>query len=579
MRIWVEVFNASGTKVSPRRIYLKNVSRRTVLDAPGSFSFSVPLTYDRAREWLTVERRVTVYREQVAAAPTEMLSGVIRSVTKRHASDGWSLDISGDELMLELSYKSCLLNRRFVQQPIATAINTLVALAGWTATVETNTSLVDARFDGANVLKAVGTICENAGVHYRQGSGRVLEIGAFGEESELILMNPANPGIKNSTIGLIESLNVVEESESIVNWVIALGAGEGEAAQTLAESTRDFVDSMTGADGRLVYYIADQDSIDLYGQHEAVWTYKDIAPISNSVAGKLNAANQLADATYNDMQKTKQPQITYSITARKVEVDVAVGDLVRLIYTGPIRRIDGSYLAGDTIDAYFYITRLTEKANDNGRTLDFEVSNVPRPRRDSASAVASVLDQATAKNYKPQPSAILFQDSYFDTTVYAVANPAVPTKAATYKLEIDDLFTSISKATLRVKSRPLYAWSAFQGSSATPSNNYNYFAIISHDRYPVDLHLFIDGVDVSSQFGGPWNAGLDTTLATDFTADITDLLNANLYSNHTIEVQCGAAASFPIYFPNTGRTDTAGSYSHGLIEFKVMILGVTQAIL
>lgn len=579
MRIWAEVTDANGIKISDGHIYLKGVSRRTVLDGVGSFSFSVPLTYDRAREWLTVERRVMVYREKPRAAPENILSGVIRSVTKRHAADGWSLDISGDELLLELSYKSCLLNRRFVQQPFATAVETLAALAGWSATVETTDSLVDARFDGANVLKAIGTVCANAGLHYRQGTGRLLEVGSFGGDSGLILMNPANPGITNSTIGLIESLSVVEESEAIVNWVLAMGAGEGEAAQTLAESTREFVSSMTGADGRLIYYIADQESIDLYGQHEAVWTYKDIAPISNSATGKQNAANQIADATYADMQLTKQPQITYSITARKVDVDVAVGDLLRVIYTGPIRRPDGRYLAGDTIDAYFYITRIAQKVNENGVSYDFEVSNVPRPRKDSAGIVASVLDQATAKNYKPQPAPLVFQDTFIDTTVFANSNPNIPDKAATYKLEITDIFTSVTKATLRIKTRPLWAWSAFSGSSTSPANNFNYFAIINDTRYPVDLDLIIDGIDRSAEFGGPWNAAADYTVGVEFSIDITDVLNEDLYQNHTIEVQCGGAALFPIYFPNTGRTDSIPNYSHGVVEFKILILGVTQAIL
>ncbi len=105
--------------------------------------------------------------------------------------------------------------------------------------------------------------------------------------------------IRDPSLLFVQRLPETTETTDLINWVIALGAGEGVAALTLEKSTRTSpftVQSIVGPDGNLQYYLSDATSVATYGQIEKIISFKQIAPLSNSETDIINAANALFDA-------------------------------------------------------------------------------------------------------------------------------------------------------------------------------------------------------------------------------------------------------------------------------------------
>ncbi|TXH53846.1 MAG: hypothetical protein E6Q97_12165 [Desulfurellales bacterium] len=405
-RVWAEVFSPAGEKLGSGHIQLAGVSVTRLLDGAGTVTVDVPGMNLRARSLLTAQRRVLVYQGEPGAAPRLVGQGIVGKAGKGQSPSGWSLDIDGPDLLAELKDYNTLFNRQYNNVPLEDVITELAALAGWSAEVEPSDVTVVARFDWVSVLKALQTIQKNNGLHLRLGDDeRTLEFGAFGQDAGITVKNVETGGATSDDIAIIESIRVVEDSEKIFNMIFPVGSGEGEATVTLAKSTRPWVRSMAGADGRTIYYVSDEDSIAAYGVKQKPAQYKDIAPLTNSEASKIEAANALADATLADLAWNSQPQRTYSVTLRKCRRTLKPGDTVRLMYSGPMRFDDGHLireLPDERIDARFYITKVMERLTPTSSTVSLEISNIDRGRQDAAAAVMEAVERIEQRNLKPQ---------------------------------------------------------------------------------------------------------------------------------------------------------------------------------
>ena len=64
MRLWVDVYDAAGNRLGDGPITtLDKISAKRIKNGSGNFSFTTPLTDDRARTLLQPNRRIQAYKE------------------------------------------------------------------------------------------------------------------------------------------------------------------------------------------------------------------------------------------------------------------------------------------------------------------------------------------------------------------------------------------------------------------------------------------------------------------------------------------------------------------------------------
>lgn len=583
--LWAEVQTASGARVGDGPILIKSASISRTMDGPGSFSMEA--LYTPANEQtLLVERRVFVYLIDNDVKRL-VAQGIIHKARRKYASST-TLSVSGPELMEELKYTNTLLNRQYDQQALKTVVTTLAGLAGWTVTYDTTfVNLITARFDGVSVLKAVQEIIKDTGYHMRQGtSERVLEFGTFGASSGLTLVNVDSPMAGNSDIAIISDFGMEDDGEQIINWLLPIGAGEGEAALTLKNSTRSGIGSMSGADGKTIYYLSDPSSIALYGIKQKTGVFKNIAPLNNSVVSKQVAANALADAGRAFLQRSANPIRRYTASLKQCFTTLKAGDKVRVKYTGVMRQADGED-AYARIDEDLWILKVSENHGEGGSSVSLELANIDKVKMDSAKVIVGALENMEVRNLKPQAYPYWSENTYTDI-VSNNTNPSY-SRWADFKLEIDNSVLEISRVRLRIKTLRLYTYSAVRlepSAINVPSVPYlspgifptQFYSVVESDDWPSGITFYFAGVDVSAQFGGPWNVGAN--VQTDITLDITDLVvNAagGIYQSHSIQFRCEnrlgncTVPGMPV--------SITGDVSNGVVECNIRVQGTCQAII
>jgi len=576
------VTNASGTTLGT--LDVQDVTITRVLDGPGTIQVNLPAT-DDAKRLVAQRRRGQVWQYELAKAPVLIGEGIIVSAGR----NGGVIAIDMVDTLQELRDTSVLLNRQFDEDTLQTVADALVALVdGWTVTADDFDTLITARFDGVSVLKALQKIAIQNGLHLRLGDeARALEIGAFGEGSGLILTHLERSPDEAPTYGIISDIRLIEESENVYNWILPIGAGEGEAALTLANSTRDFVESMTGADGRTIYYISDATSVAEYGTIQRTGTFKDIAPIANSTAAKVIAANALADAAYAELQRNATPQKTYSINLKYSPEIIRPGDKVRVLYRGDIRRDDpddlldtATYALGDTIDAQFWVTRISENYNAGGDvSIALTVSNIDQLMKDEATVIIGTIEDMQTRNLKPQ--------TYPSSFVYCLYDiVGAGTTDAIFPLKLDNSITDIVRVTLqisteRIKSSTIYAGGPVTGGSA---DIYGLYDAQYCDRYPTCNVYWWNGS--SYELLAEFDVVGTTSSAETVLVDVTDYIRENdLYSTHLFKVRSidETLSSSPDkqQVTPTGALEYASDvvFGGGQIQAIFTVIAISQAIL
>lgn len=482
MTLWCDVYNAAGTKQNTRPVLLMGASYTRMLDGAGSFTLEAPLTDDTAVTYLQSQRRVVIYTD----VPKLRLvgAGIIARLSKKMGAGGWTLTADGPDLLHELKYVNTLLNRQFNAAYALDALDELVGLVtGWRLEAEPDETGITARFDGTSVLKAMQSICEQTGLHFRYKDNRVVQAGYFGADSGVTLINPDSANADSEHTALIDSLSVLEESEDICNWVIPLGSGEGEAALTLQNTSAGFPYptapvqfEITGSDGQTQYYIKDDESIALYGERQKVVKF-DVLPLDNSGNQKVLAANQLHAAATEYLAKNSMPQITYGMSARGLQKTVLPGDRIRLLYFGPIRREDSTIVPDEQIDQMLYVIKVVERHGADGVTWNFEVSNIDRKLPTEADIVQNEIEKAQVRNTKPGLTPSVF--------VYSMSDVYSHQKFGWLVLPNDETITKVISVKLRLRTSPCYNMSVFSWNAGS-ANIFGYFLPTQGTgRYPL----------------------------------------------------------------------------------------------
>lgn len=463
MRLWADVHNAVGTRLGAGPVALLNAEVTRVLDGAGTVKGEALGTDERARELLRNEQRWRVYWLADEAVQTrEVGRGIIRNVGVAGSSAAWRLSVDGPDALDELRRVNTLLGRTYPAVTFGALINDLVALAGWTAHVDAAISgkALAVRFDGESVLKAIRTLCQQQGVHMRYGGGNLIEVGAFGQSSGMRLVQAEYAPVElygNDEVMLIESLSVNTDSENLCNWIVPVGGGEGESTLSLQYATQNtpYEVRVSHETGKPVYYLADDASVTQYGRIQKVLAFKSIAPISNSDADLMAAANQLYDAASAYLARHSQPLVTYSVQAKKGRVTLRPGDKIRLTYRGLVLRDDGTPYTYLDIDQDVWIMRVSERVGD-GSSVSLELASVDRQAESGVTLVANALESIQVRDLRVQPYPCL--------ATYVYRREIAPTFNADIPIDITNGVLYLNQCRVRIKTRPFRATSRAESS-------------------------------------------------------------------------------------------------------------------
>jgi hypothetical protein len=571
MRVWADVYNSSGTLVGGPITSLTGASVTRALDGAGSISLTFPAADERAVSLLQNERRVRLYVEHDEQT-RELGRGIVRQLRANVGESSITFSASGPDSLDVLARRSVLLNRAYENLSVSDIANDLASLAGWTAEVDFGTGNQTCRFDGSNVLKALLRVAEEKGLHLREGeSDNTLEIGAFGTDTGVICMAPqalTRSLYGNDDLILIDSITQTTDSKDICNWIVPIGAGEGAAAMTLRYSNRlgtYAIEQVLGPDGQTLYYLRHTDSIAMYGQCERVVTFKEIGPVANSTTAKQLAANALYDAAVAWLERQAVPLTTYKISGRKCRTTIRPGDKVRVVYAGVVETQEGDYTP-IAVDELMWVMKVTETVSADGLRLSLDVATVDRREQDTAQAVVGALDAINVRNVSVQTFPYTFENVYYDTI-------AANYKDATFRFRVTDYVTDLISVKINFRTHPL--WTPATYFALTPPE-FNWELRVS-PNYPSGVSLWIDGVDVSSGYGGPWlNSSENQQL--EIEADITQLIldsAGGIYQEHSIVLKCtqrfGAVEVYSPLRSNNGA-------STGMVEMAIYALGTARAV-
>lgn len=552
MQIWLDVYDATGNRLGDGPVFaVRDAEISRVLDGAGSWSATLPATDLRALTLLTNERRVRIWTDGVNGK--RLLSeGIIRQRKISESSSGVNLTISGPDALDELKRRSVLLGRIYNQATVATVAAGLIALVpGWSVQVDSSISsaVIDARYDGVSVLRAFQDLATRYGYHLRLATNavRTLEIGPFGEDSGLRINRVQTVTLEtllNDKLLIVEEISEDKNTEEIYNWLIPLGAGEGEAALTLEKSTRTSpytIQTMTGPDGKTLYYISDASSVATYGEIRRVGQFKEVSALSNSDTDIENAANALYDAAVADLTRHKDTQQIYMVSVKNARQTIAPGQKVFIDYKAQVER-DSEVYDYLNIRDDFFVLKAQEVAGSAGQSVALEISNIDRYPETVAETVISSIEQIELRGYKP--AVVPAVNRYVYMRDIASGLPCVA------PIEITDATLSVQRVRARLKTgvfREALVASGVADDAQTPSG----------------VTVWVNGSDETTALtgsaslapsGGALNVLLDEAALTALIVGAT----GGLRQAHTLEVRC-----------------TGG---RGRVELSIEIAETTQAI-
>lgn len=602
MRLLIDVYAADGvTRLGEGPVTTaEGAEVKRKLDGLGEISIDLPATDLRARALLANERFVRIWVEEpMPDGPllVEKGAGIVRTRTTKAMDSGYGLAYKGPSAMDALTRRIVRLNRQYgnpTAETIAAIAEDLISLVpGWGVTFEgtTGAQLAAARFAGVNIFKALARLVIENDLHLREyaDAPNTVEIGAFGTQTRVLITNADNMTRalhRNRDIILISDLTEEENTRAVVNRMFPLGAGEGQAAVTLRDSTRAApypILSLVEDDGATVYYIEDTDSQGDYGVIESVVTFKEIGPIANSGPAKVIAANALYDAAAADLRRRSRAQKVYSVAGVKAQQRLNPGDQVRLVYHGLVYQ-NGSPVEWLDVDDWFWVLEVNERFSTAGTSMTLKVSVVDRLPKDIIAATLNGMGAIAVRNLAIQTFPIYYTDTWQDYIECIISTTG---RDANFVFRPTDLLTDITRVRLEFRSFPLYTFVTFNPDFQSAGTDFDYaFNIIESDQHPKGLRLFINDEEVTSALGGPWNPlGTPPDPAPndqiDESVDITEIIReGGLDQEYRIRFKAtfdpfGDANRVPGFTsPNQG-----GVGSSGVIQCSVRVLGVAQAII
>lgn len=471
MRLFADVLTAAGVRIGNGPLMqVRSASVRRALDGAGDISLEVPSTDPRVAE-LQHKRRLVLYAEQFGKT-REIGRSIIDVIEKSSSGSERRLSISGPDILGELKYSNTLPGRKVSGQTISQAVASLTDITlewgwtGWTSEASGTSNLINARYDAVSVLKALQSLSQQQGLHLRLGTGKRIEVGAFGlavgassgdtRGLTLLKADIEHPDlIYNDDIALIESCRLHSDSEDLITWLLPLAGGQNvDSALTLQYSNRTSdrytIQTMAGPDGRTLHFLRNIYAEAKYGTIAKVGTYKELSPLDNSDSSIQAASNATFDAAAATLDRYTEPQQTYSLRLKKCQKTILPGDKVRIHYHGDIEaeQRDGSIrYTYEEIDGEFWVIEVSESFGQDGLTVDLTVSNIDRYRQDVEQVIIGGLEQITIQGMVVQPSFNARDRGPYSEDID-------PTHPFNVVLPIRDTTFELDRCILRVDTKP-----------------------------------------------------------------------------------------------------------------------------
>lgn len=394
INFWVDIENSSGEKVGAGPLRPSSFTRGNPLSQASEFSF--PVSPADPNFSAIQEKLFAICRYLDPNGDIQFFGGgIIDRINKSHTFIKNNFIISGPNLTGELTYRDV----EDLQVGDDTggdndAPDQIMAFApsGWSITSGTTIKDVYVRFDEQSVLNALVSITEATGEHFRLGSGReIVWVGPYTGFSSSGVRAIGGVPLGNSAqntpeIMIIKSLTELTDSHELVTRVKPRGAGNGNAILKLLAVTDAAPAGFTlnAAEG----YIEKDSSVATYGVIVKPVDFKNISPLSSSVADKNQAANQLMRAAVELLNRWAEPQKFYQIELRKSEVILQPGTTIRVIFKQTIDEVDVF-----DIDDTFNIIETSDKLGANGiYTQMIKISTTDsQPLNDNELVVSQLL--------------------------------------------------------------------------------------------------------------------------------------------------------------------------------------------
>lgn len=394
-------------------------TRGTNLDKAGDVRLTMPAVDPRTLLLANpdIHRYIRARTRRGYAPRVEVGYGVIDNLSV--SSESRVLEASGMDVMSELArttVDTLFLHGAGDDDPIAAAsvlpAIMAYALPGWTIVGTPSKDLDPYQFGDESVLAALGKVKEILGDHFRLSDtvARQIEwlptttdgfvpvasgIRAIDYGETTALQN--NPDVCLITGGLQES----KDSSDRVTRVKPRGGGQAGAAQYLNGTTRVAPTGFTlhidanPEKSYIAYDDAEPTSADVIEHTER---FSDIAPIKETPAAKIAAANQLFDAALVWLRRHIRAQHAYNLRVIKLHRRLRVGDSIRVQCR---HRTDG--YGWIWVDRDLMVLRKTEtfEAVGGEPIVDLEVTDIENDRYPMsdrnllASQVIKLRDAAT----------------------------------------------------------------------------------------------------------------------------------------------------------------------------------------
>ena len=507
-RVWLDVYdNSSLLRIGEGPIInVRSAQIRRPLDGAGTFSVNCAAPDPRALTLLQTDRIIRIWSEDQGGIRLRG-EGIITDWQLAESPTGVGFTISGPDVLEQLKRKNTLLGRIYNQETLEDVVDDLITLApGWAVELDASiaSEVVDARFDGVNLFKAFRSIALRYGYHIRAKldgnfdpltASRTIQIGPFASDTGLRINKVVtinSETLANDNLLLPQDIKKKRtiESNNYFNTIIPNGAGEGEAALTLRDAYeangnggRTYpIQLITGPDGRTLYYIAlttypdsgYDDFTEDPGAAVKVGQYKDIAPLSNSVADRRNASEALYTQTVADLERSSSVQVNYDIVVKNAKQNIHPGDTVRLDYKAEIE-IQGAN--ADEIEVFqyfnesgdFFVLSADEQIGVEGADVTLHLSNLAKFEEDEIELIFDTIDSMETRNLKPNitvgpPSPYVFRRDLF----------------AGFPINIPIEFTDAVTELLRVRLRLITKKLVSTLSITIPSHRHRMFTYVAN---------------------------------------------------------------------------------------------------
>jgi hypothetical protein len=363
---------------------------------------------------------------------------------------------------------------------ITSIVNDLTALAtGWSTDVSGLTGETDdmsVRFDGVSALKALQAVVAQRGLHFRLSGDQLIAFGAFGDASGLRVnqVGHAPPDlVNNDDLLLLDTLTLTYDSEDVVNRIVVLGPGDGEAALSLERATRTSpyaIQSMV-KNGQTLYYLEDTASIHQYGVIERTFRADEIAALSNSSADLTAAANALYDLAAAWLQRNAVRQEVYKVTVQKARANILPGQTVRVDYRGWAVNEHGNRVKWLTVSDDLFVVRVAERVGLETSSVDLSLSNVDRAPGNEADVVIGTLAALRVQSIVVKP--YLSKD-----TINPPAEAIDGTHDVTFPFSFGEYTAKLNQVILRIRTRP------FRTLASGGDHNHKMFSITTPTGFP-----------------------------------------------------------------------------------------------